>query len=153
MWSKIKQFMLPDSIRYRRITIALYVLFSAACLPLYFLGMLGGIVERVVYLTWRLNIFGVWKPTVPYYCEYYAGSVNRLVTGQCEFSNLSPSSDGAEPTLSYFMMYVIGGYISIRIACVCLQKAEEASGFDFLSRIITVFIPGVKRLDDRDGKA
>lgn len=144
MGKVLKRCFLPSEERYRRITIALYVLYAASLVPLYFLALSMEFLLPAVRWMWRLNIFGVWRDTLPYYCEHYEG--NAFITGQCDFATTTRGRptlpSGAEISLLYLVMFALGGFISIRIATICLQKVEEALGINIVSRLLDFFIPG-----------
>lgn len=121
---------LPADDRYRRITIALFVCFSFASIPLYCTATASTIIAKYVYWTWRLTIFGVWSDSSPYFCH---GSL-------CDGISTSDS----EPSFLLAAVFLVGALISLRLIVLCLQYLENALGVDLISRALNKYLPGEK---------
>lgn len=141
---RLKEFVLPGNEKWARIFAALCLVYIVVAVVLYFLGLKDLWATTIVYYMWKSNPFGLLAGDVPYSC---APVGSRAEHWACDFDFGVRGLDLSHAEFGYgvhwyFLLFVFGGLITVRIVVLCLDRLEAVLGVDFLSRLIDKFLPG-----------
>lgn len=135
------KYLLPKDEKWKNICSSFYLVYFFSQLLFYFIGRTEIWASKIVFYMWKVNPFGIFADVIPYKCPYGLCDAPRgleNVVSKLQFSNVDLHIWG-------LVMFLIGGFITVRIFVLCFNSLENSLGIDFISRTIEKFLPEKKK--------